>query len=306
MPAKFSLRGALQREAAKKPDRIIVHGPEGVGKTSFAAFAPKPFFLTVGGETGLETLMSRKLVPQTDHAHVSTWEETLEALTQFRDDPELARQYLTLCTDSLSALERLAQDYICRTKFKGDWSESGFAGFAKGLVQTAQEWSSKFLPLLDEIRERYNIQIVLIAHTQVKGFANPTGDDYDRFIPMLDPRTWGPTHQWADMVLFLAYDEQTRKETKFDAAKGTGGELRRLLTERRAAFDAKNRHGLPPQINLNSDYRRAWSQFAEALKVSEAKAARALPQRNEEPLPSAAPTMSEEELAKTQQTERGF
>lgn len=306
MAAKFNLREALRREAPRVPDRIIVHGPEGVGKTTFAAFSPRPFFITVGGETGLQKLMAQHLVPVTPHVTVSTWEEMLDALDQLNRDGEVAGEFSTLVVDSLSALERLAQDFMCRTKFQGDWSETGFAGFAKGLVQTAQEWAQKLLPRLDAIRLTHNLQVILIAHTHVKGFANPTGEDYDRFIPNLDPRLWGPTSQWADMVLFLAFDEQIKKESKFDDAKATGGERRKLLTERRAAFDAKNRHGLNPQINLSTDHQKAWGQFAEAMRVAQAKAARNQPVGTDAPPPSELPVMSEQELQQTESTSRGF
>src|SRR5262245_55584679 len=41
----------------KLPNRVILHGVEGWGKTSFAAQAPKPIFLMTRGEDGLETLI---------------------------------------------------------------------------------------------------------------------------------------------------------------------------------------------------------------------------------------------------------
>lgn len=306
MAAKFNLRDALKREAPRVPDRMIVHGPEGVGKTTFAAFAPRPFFITVGGETGLQKLMTQHLVPDTAHIEVHSWEDANEALDQFNRDRETASEFSTVVVDSLSALELMAREFICRTKFNGDWSESGFAGFAKGLVQTAQEWTHKLLPRLDAIRLTHNLQVILIAHTHVKGFANPTGEDYDRFIPNLDARLWGPTSQWADMVLFLTFDEQIKKESKFDDAKASGGERRKLLTERRAAFDAKNRHGLPPQINLAGDHRKAWGQFSDALRVAQAKAAHNKPVGTDAPPPTEAPVMTQQELQQAESNSRGF
>ena len=52
--AKRMFIGSITRAAPKKPDRIFLYGTEGVGKTTFAAGAPKPIF--VAAEDGLGDL----------------------------------------------------------------------------------------------------------------------------------------------------------------------------------------------------------------------------------------------------------
>jgi hypothetical protein len=53
---RFSLAD-IKATGAGLPNRCILHGVEGVGKTSFGCCAPKPVFLMTRGETGLITLV---------------------------------------------------------------------------------------------------------------------------------------------------------------------------------------------------------------------------------------------------------
>jgi hypothetical protein len=119
--------------------------------------------------------------------------------------------------------------------------------------------------------------VLALCHSKIAPFKNPEGPDYDRFTPDLHPKTWGLTHRWADYVLFLNF------ETHVDAGrsprpKGKGGTRRVLYTARTAAFDAKNRHGLPEQIDGGNSAAEAWANLAAAMK-----AARARPQTQEPP-----------------------
>src|SRR5262249_3104824 len=58
------------------PNRCVLHGVEGIGKTSFGACAPKPIVLMTRGETGLITLLDSGQLPPTPHfPELLTWEE---------------------------------------------------------------------------------------------------------------------------------------------------------------------------------------------------------------------------------------
>jgi hypothetical protein len=82
----------------------------------------------------------------------------------------------------------------------------------------------------------------------------------------MNEKAAGLWKEWADAVLFANYETFAVK-AKRDAdnvnakAKGVSSNARLLFTERSAAFDAKNRYGLPPTIPLD------WGALAEAMKA---------------------------------------
>ena len=77
-------------------------------------------------------------------------------------------------------------------------------------------------------------------------------------------KTWGLTHKWADMVLFANFFVDTVKDGS--RVKGIGGQERYLYTERHAAYDAKNRHGLPSEISMGRSGKEAWTNFVGSLR----------------------------------------
>lgn len=246
-------------DARKLPPRIVFHAVEGLGKTSFAAFSDRPVFLMARGETGLDTLIDSGRLPQTPHfPEIISWPETLAAL-DFLERSE--HEFRTLVLDALNGFERLMHEEVCRREFSGDWSEKGFLGYMRGYELSLADWRD-FLCRLDRIREK-GMKIICLCHTRVTPFKNPEGSDYDRYEPDLHRKTWSLTHKWADIVLFGNY--YTAIDDKGVRAKGKGGTQRVIYTERTAAFDAKNRHGLPPDIYLPNGPAESAQAFRQAM-----------------------------------------
>lgn len=259
-PADFLSR--VKSAGNKSPNRVVFHGVEGLGKTSFAAQAPAPIFLMARGETGLETLIDANQLPETPHfPELQDWRSTLESLEALRTQEH---PYKTIVLDTMNGFERLCHEFICDTHFGGDWGEKGFSGYMRGYEVALPEWRS-FLSLLDRIREERRCSILCLAHTKVKTFKNPEGPDYDRYTVDMHDKTWGLTHKWADMVLFGTFYTTVEKEG--GRSKGKGGQQRVAYTTRHASYDAKHRHGLPEEIDLGDSPAEAWSNFVKALKV---------------------------------------
>src|SRR5262249_39507377 len=84
------------------------------------------------------------------------------------------------------------------------------------------------------------------------------GDDYDRYELKLHAKTGGLIKEWADAVLFANYEIVTRESGGRTKGISTGARL--IHTERRAAWDAKNRYGLPESLPLS------WDDFAAAVR----------------------------------------
>jgi hypothetical protein len=246
------------------PNRCVLHGVEGVGKTSFACSAPRPIFLMTRGETGLDTLINAGQVPPIPHfPELTTWQDLLGAVEALIAEPH---EFRTLVIDTLNGAERLCHEKVCQRDFGGNWGRDGFTAFMTGFEVALADWRV-LLDALDQLREKRRMSILALAHTRISTFRNPEGADYDRFTVDLHHKTWSLTHKWSDLVIFanfVAHIDTKKQDTK---GKAKGGSRRVLFTTRTAAFDAKNRHGLPDQIDCGHSAAEAWAHFAAALQA---------------------------------------
>jgi len=246
----------------KLPSRLVLHGVEGVGKTSFAAAAPKPYFLMARGETGLETLIDANRLRETPHApELQTWQEVRDIVEALRTEPH---EHRSLVLDALPGFERLCHEHVCATMFDGKWGKDGFASYMQGYDASLTPWR-EFLSSLDTLRSERKMAIICLCHTKVTPFRNPEGADFDRYQPDMHHKTWSLTHRWADIVLFANFYTLISGDSK-GKGKARGGTERMLFAERTAAYDAKNRHGLPAELSMGTSGDEAWQNFVSAVK----------------------------------------
>ena len=247
------------------PNRYVFQGVEKIGKTSFAAFTPKPIFLETRGETGLETLIdSGRLQPTPHLPECQTWSDVMGAVEMLREEEH---DFRTLVVDTGNGAERLCHEEVCRRDFNNDFGERGFTGYMRGYEIALADWRM-FLSALDALRAERKMSIVLLCHTRVKTFKNPEGADYDRYAPDMHEKTWGLTHKWADMVGFMNFEIVVNEADPKKKGKARGGQARILYTERHAAYDAGNRFGLPAEIELGDTPQQAFANFMAALKTA--------------------------------------
>lgn len=261
---KFGL-GDIETAGSGLPSRLVLYGTEGIGKTSLGVSAPRSVTLMTRGETGLLTLIDSGRVPPTAHfPEVLSWTQLLDAIGVLIDQPH---DYRTLVIDTLNGAERLCHEHVCRREYGGRWGRDGFTSFNQGYEVALADWRD-LLDRLDRLRAAKRMGVVALAHGRIATFRNPEGADYDRFVPDLHPKTWALTHKWADAVLFLNYETIVDAERVDLKGKGKGGSRRKLYTQRTAAFDAKNRHGLPPEIDGGRSAAEAWLNLATAMKAA--------------------------------------
>ena len=237
------------------PPRIVINAVPGWGKTTIAAHTPSPSILMTAGETGYDDLLGAGRVPDVDAAVVDTWPNFLATLDHIRDANEIP--YKTLCIDAIDGAERMMHEEVCRRDYEGDWGEKGFTSFQRGYDTSINDWLG-MLSRLEKIQAR-GVMILMLCHSQIKPFKNPLGEDFDRYVTALHHKTWAQTHKWAGAVLFGKYRTIPVKEKAKTRAKGGGGEVRVIYTEERDAFDAKNRYGMPFEIEIPNDPTAAWS-----------------------------------------------
>jgi hypothetical protein len=253
------------------PNRWGLHAREGFGKTSLAAYAPNPIFLQSRGETGLDTLIASNQLPETPHfPEMQSWEDQAAAISFLTTEEH---PYKTLVLDTVNGLERLCYEFVCNRDFDDDWGNTGFGSYQKGYEVSLAEWRM-FLNSLDELRRQKKMTIFMLFHSKIKTFANPDGANYDRWSVDMHEKTYGLTLKWLDALLFGNYETavKTSKDARTDDAmkkgKAVGTIARVLYTEQRPTFDAKNRFGLPPEIDIEGTPKDAWAELANAVKAA--------------------------------------
>jgi len=247
-PAGRMTLASVVKGLIEAPVRVLLYGVEGIGKSTFAAGAPKPIFL--GAEDGTKRLDVHRF-PQP-----STWQDVLEALDVLRDEKH---DYETFVVDTLDWLEPLLWQYICDRDGKAGIEAYGYA---KGYVAALDEWRL-FLARIEALGRARPMHVVFLAHSWIKPFKNPEGDDFDRYELKLHAKAGGLLKEWSDCVLFTNYETFAKEDERTGRAKGFDTGVRFIYTQRRAAYDAKNRYDLPDRLPLD------WSDFFAALQKHE-------------------------------------
>ena len=263
---------SISSVARVRAPRILLLGVEKVGKTSFACGCHfedgkrtaeginSPIVIPIKGEEGSDD-MSVASFPTLD-----TFDRVLEAIGVLHNEEH---EYRTAVVDSISALEPLAWDAVCRTAGVSSIEEVG-GGYGKGHAETASLFRT-LLEGLDAIRAKRNMATILIAHVKVKRFDDPGGDSYDRYQLDVNDRIGLMLARWADLILFAGSKVAVRKEDAgFGKTKARGidvsGGRRFLFTQGRPAHPGGGRgiYGqLPYELPLD------WQSFEAA--VSEAQ-----------------------------------
>lgn len=234
---KPSLLAAVKSGVLACPSRTVLYGPEGIGKSTFAACAPSPIFL--GAEEGTSQLdVSRLPEPR-------TWNDICDAVEELTT---AQHSYHTLVLDTIDWLEPIAWDEVCRASGKQNIED---LGYGKGYVAALDLWRS-LLARLDRLRSTKGMHIIALAHAMIRTFHNPAGDDYDRYELKLHARASGLWKEWCDSLLFASHDDIVRKG---DNGKGRGISTgaRIIHTTHNAAWDAKSRYAVPDSMALDWD-----------------------------------------------------
>jgi len=242
----MSLKKVVKGRLAQ-PLRVILYGPPGIGKSTFAAGAPAPIFL--GAEKGTAQLeVDRFTQPE-------KWEDVLAATTELGTADH---SYKTIVLDTLDWIEPLIHtqelNEVNKTKHTADDIDD--IGYGRGYNLALVQWR-KLVSYLERLSEIRAMNIILLAHSQIKSFKNPEGDDFDRYEMKLHHKAGGLLQEWADEVFFASYE--TYAHEKKGRVRGISSGARIIHTTRTAAYDAKNRHDLPSELPLS------WDDYATAI-----------------------------------------
>jgi nucleotide-binding universal stress UspA family protein len=254
---------AVQRGRVERPPVVLLYGVEGVGKSSWAANAPEPIFMDL--EAGTDRLdVARFPKPE-------SWDDVMYAINQLTLDQH---DYRTLVVDTLDALEPLCWAHVCE---RGGHPDIEAFGYGKGYTAALDQWRV-FAAALERLIRQRNMGVILLAHSWIRPFKNPEGDDFDRYELKLNLKAGGFLKEWSEAVLFARYETFANKDAKTKRVRGVSTGARIVHTVRTAAYDAKNRYNLPDEMPLD------WQLFADAIAARRPADPTALAGRIEEML----------------------
>ena len=249
-----------------KPPIITIMAVPGWGKTTTAAFAPKPAILMAEDEQGYLTLLGAGRVPPILATTAKTWSETLAFLDSVIEDDN--PPFKTLILDAVGGFERHCHKHVCNRDYGGDWGEDGFGSFQRGYETSVNDWKL-MLSRLERIRSK-GIMIILLAHTKITQVKNPIGLDFSNWSGDAHKKSWAQIHRISDCVLLGRFNSVARKLAG-GQVRSTGGEDRVVHTDGCDAFDAKNRFGMPQKLELSENYEENWNTIWNEIKPTEAR-----------------------------------
>ena len=216
-----------------RAQKVVIYGSEGIGKSTMASQFPDPLFIDTEGGT------SHMDVNRIDRP--ASWPELLSIVQ------EVAKEDVckTLVIDTADWAEQLCTDYICQ-KYKQTSIES--FGYGKGYTYLSEEFA-RLLSACDDVVASGK-HVVITAHAKMRKFEQPDEmGAYDRWEMKLSRQVAPLLKEWCDMLLFMNYKTFV-VQSENNTAKAQGGK-RVIYTSHHPCWDAKNRHGLPEEIEAS-------------------------------------------------------
>ena len=217
------------------PLKVVIYGPEGIGKSTFAAQAPGALFIDTEGSTARMNV--RRLPAPTSFTMIQ--EEVRYVIV----NPSVCQ---SLVLDTADWAERLCRDGVCAKNSKAGLEDFGYG---KGYCYVFEDFG-RMLNLLDQVTDR-GINVIVTAHAAMRKFEQPDESGaYDRWeLKLINAQKCSIANmlkEWADMVLFANYETFVIKNE--DKKNKVSGGKRVMYTTHHPCWDAKNRFGLSEKL----------------------------------------------------------
>lgn len=254
----------LTQETTLRAPKMVVYGPPGIGKSTFANRNGKDngevlFFDINDGLDGMRVTRFpvRPDEPTNSRFLFKNLAEVFQALNEVYTQDH---RFTTLVIDCLDDIEALIHKQVCAEKNVRNIGDIPYGG---GALLSMTYWG-QLLDWLEGLRNKKNMMIILLGHSTIKRVNNPTTDSYDSYTLGINKHALEKLLGWADAVLFACEKVFTKTEDlgfnkKKNKAIGGG---RVLHTIEKPSHTAKNRYGLPYEIPLD------WSIFYDTLLSS--------------------------------------
>lgn len=152
-----------------KKVKMVLHAEPGVGKSTFAAKAPRPFFLCTDGNYEWLDL------PDKDHIQVYSWAEAIKVINDMVAHPEKWEQYDTIVIDLIEDLYKWCEFEYCQ---KNKLEHIGDKGYGMGYDIVANQFFVEICKLIGVDKH-----IIFLTHGYTKVEKDRRGVEIYKFYP---------------------------------------------------------------------------------------------------------------------------
>jgi hypothetical protein len=238
------------------PRKIMLYGPHGIGKGTWASKAPSPIFLDIEG--GLNDTDCERT------ERIGTMMQVNEALTWLVAGDH---EYKTVVIDTVDWLEQIIHKQIVHDEGKANIKSIADIGYGKGYARAVPIWNW-IISQLEQMITRRKMAVILLSHAKVERYESPDSESYDRYSPDLHKSSCAMLQEWCDEVLFATWRVYTKKQDEgFNRSRNLAVDAkeRYIKTRESASCLAKNRLNLPDELPLE------WSAYASSVAEHYAK-----------------------------------
>jgi hypothetical protein len=227
---------SVRKVRADQPPRIIIYGPEKIGKTTLAQEFPAPVFLQTEQGEGADMEID-------SFGHLTTFGQVLDAIGVLASEDHA---FQTVVLDSVSEMEKLIWAEVCT---RNNWQSIEQPGYGKGYVETDYAWA-ELIEALNYLRTDRRMIVVLVAHSTITRFDDPETQSYNRYDIDLHKRAEAFLKREVDAILLVKKDVtiKTEQPNGKGRARADGGDTRYIYTQSRPAFTAGNRYNMPDRL----------------------------------------------------------
>ena len=227
---------SLRKTGTARPPRIVLYGTHGIGKSTFGAQAPKPVFIQT--EEGLDA------VAATAFPVCQSFDDMLECIGVLASEDH---EFESVVLDSADWAEQLIHKRVAEDN---NVKTIDAIGYGRGYKAAVDYWK-QLLEGFDHLRNVKNMQVIVLAHSQVRRFDDPLADPYDRYQLDLHHGSSSVISEWCDILMFANQQYSTVKSDvgfnqKVTRAVGSGSRV--LYTQERPGWQAKSRWPLPDTL----------------------------------------------------------
>jgi hypothetical protein len=220
------------------PVRALIYSNAGFGKTSLASALPKALFIDIEGSS------ERYNVSRVEAKTEAEVRSVLQELIKDRQG------FLTVVIDTADWLSSAIGLFMCERDKVGTVADCS-GGYGKGFTEQASRFG-EILTLCDTLIFK-GMHVVLLAHSTIKKVSPPDKtQSFDRYEIALEKGIASQVSEWAEMILFGKFETNIvitkDKKLKADLSE----QARTLYTTNSAAWEAKNRFGLPTELNIQA------------------------------------------------------